>query len=191
MILELMKHIGWRERLFKSTRGKILDLLRTKERTVNELAAEVRLTDNAVRAHLANLERDRLVAQSGIKAGVRKPHITYALGPDADNCSRKHTGDWFRFSCRYFLGRLIQEICAPGCALLGEVWRKNICASCAAKRASKELMLRSAFSRSWGAQRLFVKKTGSTSSTAPAVQSPPRQLIIPKHVCSPNRCSPR
>src|SRR5581483_9280869 len=56
-----MKHIGWRERLFKSTRGKILDLLRTRERTVNELAAELHLTDNAVRAHLASLERDRLV----------------------------------------------------------------------------------------------------------------------------------
>ena len=41
MILELMKHIGWRERLFKSTRGKILDLLRGRERTVNELADEV------------------------------------------------------------------------------------------------------------------------------------------------------
>src|SRR5947199_8389935 len=77
-----MKHIGWRERLFKSTRGKILDLLRTRERTVNELAAELRLTDNAVRAHLASLERDRLVSQSGMKPGVRKPHATYALVPE-------------------------------------------------------------------------------------------------------------
>ena len=48
-----MKHIGWRARLFKSTRGKILELLRTREFTVNELADELRLTDNAVRAHLA------------------------------------------------------------------------------------------------------------------------------------------
>src|SRR5437764_10326847 len=31
-----MFHLGWRERLFKSTRGKILDLLRTRDRTVNE-----------------------------------------------------------------------------------------------------------------------------------------------------------
>jgi len=49
MIFDLMKHIGWRERLFKSTRGKILELLRTRDRTVNELAKELRLTDNAVR----------------------------------------------------------------------------------------------------------------------------------------------
>src|SRR5204862_7182004 len=92
MIFKSMKHIGWRERLFKSTRGKILDLLRTRERTVNELAAELRLTDNAVRAHLASLERDRLVSQSGMKPGVRKPHVTYALGPEAEQLSPKAYG---------------------------------------------------------------------------------------------------
>jgi len=44
-----MKTTGWRARLMESTRGKILDLLRSKERTVNELAAALGLTDNAVR----------------------------------------------------------------------------------------------------------------------------------------------
>jgi predicted ArsR family transcriptional regulator len=92
MIFELMKHIGWRARLFKSTRGKILALLRTRERTVNELAAELRLTDNAVRAHLASLERDRLVTQSGLKPGIRKPHATYALGPEAEQLFPKAYG---------------------------------------------------------------------------------------------------
>src|SRR5438045_9026707 len=84
MIFESMKHIGWRERLFKSTRGKILDILRTRERTVNELAAELRLTDNAERAHLASLERDKLVSQSGMKPCVRKPHTTYAPRAQAE-----------------------------------------------------------------------------------------------------------
>jgi predicted ArsR family transcriptional regulator len=87
-----MKHIGWRERLFKSTRGKILELLRTRDRTVNELSEELRLTDNAVRAHLASMERDRLVAQSGSKPGVRKPHTTYSLGPDAEQIFPKAYG---------------------------------------------------------------------------------------------------
>jgi predicted ArsR family transcriptional regulator len=87
-----MKHIGWRGRLFKSTRGKILDLLRTREWTVNELAEKLRLTDNAVRAHLASLERDRLATQSGMKPGVRKPHITYALGPEAEQLFPKAYG---------------------------------------------------------------------------------------------------
>ena len=92
MIFKSMKHIGWRERLFKSTRGKILDLLRTRERTVNELAEELSLTDNAVRAHLASLERDRLVSQAGLKRGIRKPHTTYALGPEAEQLFPKAYG---------------------------------------------------------------------------------------------------
>ncbi len=87
-----MKHIDWRERLFKSTRGRILDLLRTRDRTVNELAEDLHLTDNAVRAHLASLERDRLVAQSGFKPGIRKPHTTYALGPEAEQLFPKAYG---------------------------------------------------------------------------------------------------
>ena len=92
MIFRVMKHIGWRERLFKSTRGKILELLRARECTVNELAEKLHLTDNAVRAHLASLERDRLVAQSGMRAGIRKPHTTYALGPEAEHLFPKAYG---------------------------------------------------------------------------------------------------
>jgi predicted ArsR family transcriptional regulator len=87
-----MKHIGWRARLFKSTRGKILNLLRTRESTVNELAEKLHLTDNAVRAHLANLERDRLVTQSGMRRGTRKPHTTYVLGPEAEQLFPKAYG---------------------------------------------------------------------------------------------------
>ncbi len=59
---------------------------------MNELAEALRLTDNAVRAHLANLERDGLVSQSGMKPGVRKPHITYALGPEAEQLFPKAYG---------------------------------------------------------------------------------------------------
>ena len=92
MTVDLMKHIGWRERLFKSTRGKILNLMRTREWTVNELSEELRLTDNAVRAHLASLERDKLVTQSGLKPGIRKPHTTYALGSEAEQLFPKAYG---------------------------------------------------------------------------------------------------
>jgi predicted ArsR family transcriptional regulator len=92
MIFDLMKHIGWRERLFKSTRGKILELLRTRECTVNDLAEALHLTDNAVRAHLASLERDRLVTQAGMRPGVRKPHTTYAFGPEAEHLFPKAYG---------------------------------------------------------------------------------------------------
>jgi predicted ArsR family transcriptional regulator len=82
----------WRARLMESTRGRILDLLRTKEQTVNELAASLGLTDNAVRAHLSSLERDGLAHQSGWQPGFRKPHATYALAPDAEQIFPKSYG---------------------------------------------------------------------------------------------------
>ncbi len=67
-----------------STRGRILELLRGREQTVNDLAAALSLTDNAVRAHLLNLEREGLIHQAGIQPGFRRPHVTYALTAAAE-----------------------------------------------------------------------------------------------------------
>ena len=74
----------WRERLLASTRGKVLALLRWGPRTVNELAASLALTDNAVRLHLSGLERDGLVEQEGVRRGVGKPAHVYRLSADAE-----------------------------------------------------------------------------------------------------------
>jgi len=72
------------KRFFESTRGQIVTLLRSSPCTVEDLAKELNLTDNAVRAHLATLERDGLVRQSGLRRGPRKPHFTYVLADEAD-----------------------------------------------------------------------------------------------------------
>lgn len=72
------------KRFFESTRGRIVGLIRGSTRTVNELAAELGLTDNAVRAHLLSLERDGLIKQSGIQRGSRKPHFAYELTDEAE-----------------------------------------------------------------------------------------------------------
>ena len=74
-----MKSAKPTDQFMETTRGRILQLLRGTGRTVNELMAELELTDNAVRAHLAALEKDGLVKQAGIQPGVRKPHFTYRL----------------------------------------------------------------------------------------------------------------
>src|SRR5215213_1934819 len=71
-------------RFFDSTRGRIVTLLRGTTKTVNELAEELELTDNAVRAHLLSLERDGLIRQSGIQRGTRKPHFAYELTEEAE-----------------------------------------------------------------------------------------------------------
>ena len=87
-----MKTTGWRKRILESTRGRILDLLRAREQTVNDLAAALDLTDNAVRAHLSTLERDGLVRQAGTQPGFRKPHATYALTAESEQIFPKAYG---------------------------------------------------------------------------------------------------
>lgn len=80
-----MKTTGLGQRFFESTRGRIVSLLRdAPNSTVEDLAGELELTDNAVRAHLTTLERDGLVQQKGQRRGVRKPHNVYALTPEAE-----------------------------------------------------------------------------------------------------------
>jgi predicted ArsR family transcriptional regulator len=80
-----MKRSKLARRFFDSTRGRIVTLLRGAAKTVNELAEELKLTDNAVRAHLLSLERDGLIKQSGIQRGIRKPHFAYQLTEEAEH----------------------------------------------------------------------------------------------------------
>ena len=80
-----MKATKLDKRFFESTRGRIVALLRGTRKTVNELAEDLELTDNAVRAHLLSLERDGLIKQSGIQRGTRKPHFAYELTEEAEH----------------------------------------------------------------------------------------------------------
>ncbi len=80
-----MKGTKLDRRFFESTRGRIVTLMRGATKTVNQLAGELELTDNAVRAHLLSLERDGLIKQSGIQRGIRKPHFAYDLTEEADH----------------------------------------------------------------------------------------------------------
>lgn len=87
-----MAAAGWNQRFLASTRGQVVVLLRHGEATVEELARALELTDNAVRAHLAALERDGLVVQTGVRRGVGKPAYTYALTPEAERFFPKAYG---------------------------------------------------------------------------------------------------
>lgn len=82
-----MSMARWDKRFFQSTRGQVLRLIRRGPRTVDELAAAVGVSDNAVRAHLAGLERDGMVQQRGVRptgpAGG-KPAFDYELAPEAE-----------------------------------------------------------------------------------------------------------
>jgi predicted ArsR family transcriptional regulator len=91
-LIASMKSPSFRERLLDSTRGQILRLLRTSPRTVNDLAAALNLTDNAVRMHLISLERDGLIQRQGVQPGVRRPHVSYGLTADAEQIFPKAYG---------------------------------------------------------------------------------------------------
>jgi len=80
-----MARARWNERFMATTRGRIVALLRRGSGTVNELADSLELTDNAVRAHLAALERDGLVEQEGVRRGIGKPAHVFRLTGEADS----------------------------------------------------------------------------------------------------------
>jgi predicted ArsR family transcriptional regulator len=84
--------MSWEKRFLSTTRGQIIALLRRAERTVAELAEALALTDNAVRVHLASLERDGLVERRGVRRGVGKPAYVYGLAAEAERLFPKAYG---------------------------------------------------------------------------------------------------
>ena len=65
------------------SRHAVLDLVRRGDRTVNTLAARLRISDNAVRVHLVALERDGLLKRSGmVRSGTAgQPAAEYDITP--------------------------------------------------------------------------------------------------------------
>ena len=65
------------------SRHAVLDLVRRGDRTVNTLAAGLRISDNAVRVHLVALERDGLIKRAGmIRSGTAgQPAAEYDITP--------------------------------------------------------------------------------------------------------------
>jgi predicted ArsR family transcriptional regulator len=62
----------------------MLTLLRKGRHTVDDLAAELDVSGNAVRSHLYALERDGFVTHEGVRRGPGKPAWLYRLTPDAE-----------------------------------------------------------------------------------------------------------
>lgn len=82
-----MVRMPWLARFLNTSRGKLIMLLRRNAHTVDELAVDLGLSDNVVRAHLAGLERDGLALQLGVRpsggSGGKPAHI-YGLTPAAE-----------------------------------------------------------------------------------------------------------
>lgn len=87
-----MANGGWDPRFLSTTRGQVVGLLWRTPRTVEELAAALGVTDNAVRSHLSSLERDGLVRQSGVRRSQGKPAFVYDVTPAAERLFPKAYG---------------------------------------------------------------------------------------------------
>jgi len=80
----------WLRRLLAGSRGRIVDELRRGPATINELTERLALSPNAVRSHLAALERDALVTVESAPAGVvGKPPQRYRLSAHAGTLTPK------------------------------------------------------------------------------------------------------
>lgn len=73
------------ERAVGGTRAELLRVLRRGDRSIAELATALGISTNAVRMHVAGLERDRLVEIAGLDRGTGgKPAQTYRMTAEAE-----------------------------------------------------------------------------------------------------------
>jgi predicted ArsR family transcriptional regulator len=68
----------------KGTRARILSLLRQSSLTANEIAGRLGVTHNAIRSHLAALQRDGWVREAGWQRSASRPAIRYEIVPEAE-----------------------------------------------------------------------------------------------------------
>jgi predicted ArsR family transcriptional regulator len=67
-----------------STRERFITLLATHPYTVDDLAKEISVTKNAVRAQITLLARERMVEIQGASKSARRPAALYGLSPGSD-----------------------------------------------------------------------------------------------------------
>ncbi|GAC1655136.1 MAG: hypothetical protein NVS4B3_19620 [Gemmatimonadaceae bacterium] len=117
----IMAVTRWDNRFFTTTKGRIVGLLRRGGSTVDELAKVLGVSDNAVRPHLAALERDGIVHQRGSQRTGGKPATVFEVAPDADRLFSKA----YAPVLSQLVGLLAERMpAAELAALLGDVGRR-------------------------------------------------------------------
>jgi predicted ArsR family transcriptional regulator len=104
-----MPTLSFTDRFFASTRGRIVSRLRRGDATVEELAAHLGVTDNAVRAQLAALERDGIVRHQGVRRGTRQPSHLYRLADTVEPLLSRLYAPMFIELIRELSGRLTAD----------------------------------------------------------------------------------
>jgi predicted ArsR family transcriptional regulator len=94
---------NWLTRLLGDTQLRMLRLLRRERNTITGLAQELELTDNAIRTHVAALDRQGIVEQVGTRREARgKPGRVYGLTRDGE--------ELFPKAYALVLGGLVEEV---------------------------------------------------------------------------------
>jgi DeoR family suf operon transcriptional repressor len=73
-----------RKQFLETSRGRIAALLQRGGLTAEEMASQLGLTTNAVRAQLSGMERDGLVRRAGQKRGSTRPSHVFALTAEVE-----------------------------------------------------------------------------------------------------------
>jgi predicted ArsR family transcriptional regulator len=94
---------NWLERLTGETQARLLGLLRRSRQTITSLSNALRLTDNAVRLHIAALRRDGIVEDVGTQRDTGgKPARLYGLTREGE--------ELFPKAYALVLSKLVEEI---------------------------------------------------------------------------------
>jgi DeoR family transcriptional regulator, suf operon transcriptional repressor len=78
-----------RKQLLDSSRGRIVNLLRTGGLTADDLASQLGLTRSAVRAQLTGMERDGVIKRAGQRPGTTRPSHMFELTPELEQLLSK------------------------------------------------------------------------------------------------------
>jgi predicted ArsR family transcriptional regulator len=94
---------NWTERLLGETQARLVGVLRRSHQTISGLAQRLRLTDNAVRLHVAALRRDGMVQDVGtLRDTGGKPARLYGLTREGE--------ELFPKAYALVLGKLVEQI---------------------------------------------------------------------------------
>jgi predicted ArsR family transcriptional regulator len=72
------------KQFFETSRGRIVALLQHGELTVDDIASQMGVTANAIRAQLTSMERDGLVRRAGKRTGTTRPSHVFQLTPEVE-----------------------------------------------------------------------------------------------------------
>jgi DeoR family transcriptional regulator, suf operon transcriptional repressor len=78
-----------RQQLLDSSRGRIVNLLRTGRGTADDIATKLGLTPSAVRLQIGAMEREGVVRKVGKRRGTTRPSVVYELTPEIDQLLSK------------------------------------------------------------------------------------------------------